>query len=248
MRETGLERGDRERKGEGQREGSVWGIKKAPQPAPTSASWAWAGSCTLWPPQKKKQVQGRIHRLLNCFHFSVSLFFCHCSSLFFLKAVLFLVVSWTWSCCASTPCNRGKQTRLILTKSLFCVSYSFFFLNSSLDLFFCSFQPFLFSKIEGKKETSLFFFKKHLSIYISFVFCFFLNSSEFTNLLYLFMSWRWLLNPRCGMHIAHAFLELDNFFSFSYFFLYLKKETNFFFFSVAALHCSLKTLCGWSAC
>lgn len=52
---------DRPRKRRRQREkeegeGSVWGIKKAPQPAsqlPTSAQWASAGSCTLWPPRKK---------------------------------------------------------------------------------------------------------------------------------------------------------------------------------------------------
>lgn len=80
MRETGLEReGDRERKEEGLRgaeEGEgCGGIKKAPQPAPTSASWASAGSCNPLTPTSQQKVQGRIHRLLNCFHFSVSLFF-----------------------------------------------------------------------------------------------------------------------------------------------------------------------------
>lgn len=45
------------------------------------------------------------------------------------------------------------------------------------------------------------------------------------------------VNPRCGMHIAHAFLELDIFSFFKSF--VLKKKL--FFFSVAALHCFLKT-------
>lgn len=97
----------------------------------------------------------------------------------------------------STPWNRRNQTKFS-PKSLVFFFYSF-------DFFFgLFFKPFLFSKEKIKHcflKTSIYFISFLIILLNSLIFFFFI-------LFLIFYVLKMTVNPRCGMHIAHAFLEL----------------------------------------